>query len=207
MVRTSETPPGMAGLAKFVPGGNIRESATTPAPNQPEISLAPEKAFHFRKNAEAARLPAPLVFLEVDLRRFSFMPVHVDLLLRSEFVAKATADVFHRALLLWCACWHEVPAASLPDDDMVLAKLAHYRGSMKKFRRLKPKILYGFVFCSGVGAGSTVEELAKYHLRLQEKAGESGSVHCGLSARYCMCWPPLIAILAPVTNAASSEHR
>ena len=27
------------------------------------------------------------------------------------------------------------------------------------------------------------------------------------SARYCMCWPPLIAILAPVTNAASSEHR
>ena len=148
MVRTSETPPGMAGLAKFVPGGNIRESATTPAPNQPEISLAPEKAFHFRKNAEAARLPAPLVFLEVDLRRFSFMPVHVDLLLRSEFVAKASADVFRRALLLWCACWHEVPAASLPDDDMVLAKLAHYRGSMKKFRRLKPKILYGFVFCS-----------------------------------------------------------
>ena len=40
--------------------------------------------------------------------------------------------------------------------------------------------------------------------------GLSGSVHCGLgkvlSARYCMCWPPLIAILAPVTNA-SSEHR
>src|SRR3989440_878712 len=27
------------------------------------------------------------------------------------------------------------------------------------------------------------------------------------SARYCMCWPPLIAILAPVTNAAPSEHR
>jgi len=45
----------------------------------------------------------------------------------------------------------------------------------------------------------------------QEKTGENGSVHCGLekvlSARYCMCWPPLIAILAPVTNAASSEHR
>src|SRR5437763_11830338 len=27
------------------------------------------------------------------------------------------------------------------------------------------------------------------------------------SARYCMCWPPFIAILAPVTNAAPSEHR
>ena len=27
------------------------------------------------------------------------------------------------------------------------------------------------------------------------------------NTHYCMCWPPLIAILAPVTNAASSEHR
>ena len=27
------------------------------------------------------------------------------------------------------------------------------------------------------------------------------------SLSHCMCWPPLIAILAPVTNAASSEHK
>jgi hypothetical protein len=57
-------------------------------------------------------------------------------------------------------------------------------------------------------AGQSPKEVG---MRNQEKAGESGSVHCGLgkklSARYCMCWPPLIAILAPVTNAASSEHR
>ena len=25
--------------------------------------------------------------------------------------------------------------------------------------------------------------------------------------RYCMCWPPLIEMLAPVMKAASSEHR
>jgi len=27
------------------------------------------------------------------------------------------------------------------------------------------------------------------------------------ASRYCMCWPPLIAILDPVTKPASSEHR
>jgi hypothetical protein len=27
------------------------------------------------------------------------------------------------------------------------------------------------------------------------------------SLPHCMCWPPLMAILAPVTNAASSEHK
>ena len=26
-------------------------------------------------------------------------------------------------MLLWCASWHQVPAASLPDDDIVLARL------------------------------------------------------------------------------------
>ena len=30
---------------------------------------------------------------------------------------------------------------------------------------------------------------------------------CRSQAHHCMCWPPLIAMLAPVTNAASSEAR
>jgi hypothetical protein len=34
MTQTCETPPGMAGLAKSVPGGNIREIAPNSAPNQ-----------------------------------------------------------------------------------------------------------------------------------------------------------------------------
>jgi hypothetical protein len=40
MPRTCETPPGMAGLAKSVPGGNIRETANS-IPNQAEISRNP----------------------------------------------------------------------------------------------------------------------------------------------------------------------
>ena len=41
MTQTCETPPGMAGLAKSVPGGNIRETAPNSAPNQAEILRNP----------------------------------------------------------------------------------------------------------------------------------------------------------------------
>src|ERR1700720_4124554 len=37
----NETPPGMAGLAKSVPGGNFREIAPNSAPNQARISRDP----------------------------------------------------------------------------------------------------------------------------------------------------------------------
>jgi len=39
--QTSETPPGVAGLAKSVPGGNIREIAPNFAPDQAEILRNP----------------------------------------------------------------------------------------------------------------------------------------------------------------------
>jgi hypothetical protein len=41
MPQTCETPPGMAGLAKSVPGGNIRETAPNSIPNQAEILRNP----------------------------------------------------------------------------------------------------------------------------------------------------------------------
>ena len=41
MAQTSETPPGMAGLAKSVPGRNFREIAPNSAPNQAEILRNP----------------------------------------------------------------------------------------------------------------------------------------------------------------------
>src|SRR6476646_7013213 len=41
MAQTSETPPGMAGLAESVPGGNFRETAQNSAPNQAKILRNP----------------------------------------------------------------------------------------------------------------------------------------------------------------------
>jgi hypothetical protein len=56
----------------------------------------------------------------------------------------------------------------------------------------------------GKPAGHTIWHLDEVYLKI---AGRMAYLWRLESARYCMCWPPLIAILAPVTNAASSEHR
>ena len=73
------------------------------------------------------QLPDPLVPPEVDLRDFGFMPLDVRTLLTSTLWIKAKKDprVAHAAMSLWCESWHQVPCASLPDDDEVLAE--HYR--------------------------------------------------------------------------------
>jgi hypothetical protein len=49
------------------------------------------------------------------------MPMDVVRLLDSDLFALSTGDEFKAALALWCKAWLQVPAASLPDDDRVLA--------------------------------------------------------------------------------------
>src|SRR4029077_9931554 len=55
-------------------------------------------------------------------------------------------DVLGAALLLWCRVWKQRPAASLPDDDRVLAAFA--RLPLKKFREIKGAVMRGFVKCN-----------------------------------------------------------
>lgn len=92
--------------------------------------------------------PAPLVPADVDLRDFGFMPLDVRTLLTSSLWIKAKKDprVAHAAVSLWCECWHQVPAASLPNDDEILAELA--RCDDKEWKRIREKALLHFVLCS-----------------------------------------------------------
>lgn len=94
------------------------------------------------------QLPAPLVPAEVDLRDFGFMPLDVRTLLTSTLWIKAKKDprVAHAAMSLWCESWHQVPCASLPDDDEVLADLA--RCDEKEWKRVKERALTHFVKCA-----------------------------------------------------------
>lgn len=91
---------------------------------------------------------APLVPSEVDLRDFTFMPLDVVRLRDSGLTAKATGDEFRCAVLLWCASWHQQPAASLPDDDQELANLCGYGRAPKEWRKVRAGALRGFVKCS-----------------------------------------------------------
>jgi hypothetical protein len=77
------------------------------------------------------------------------------------------AEVFRSAVLLWCAAWHQVPAASLPNDDAELARIAGFGRFVTEWKAIKEEALHGFVLCSdgryyhGVVAEIALESWAK----------------------------------------------
>lgn len=89
-------------------------------------------------------LPAPLTPADCDLRDFDGFMLNVERLLASELWALSTAEEFKAAFGLWCRAWKQVPCASLPDDDAVLAA---YSGAGKRWPKVKKMALRGFVKC------------------------------------------------------------
>lgn len=95
-----------------------------------------------------ADLPDPLVPAEVDLSDFQYMELDVRLLRDSKFAAEVDAEAFRAGVLLWCAAWHQIPAASLPNNDLELAHLAGYGRVVKEWRKVREQALSLFVLCS-----------------------------------------------------------
>lgn len=93
-------------------------------------------------------LPPPLVSLEVDLRDFPAMLLDVVRLRDSELVTHPDGEVFRCNVLSWCVSWHQVPAASLPDDEATLARLLGYGRDLRTFRKVRASGgLRGWVRC------------------------------------------------------------
>ena len=107
-----------------------------------------------------AELP-PLVSADVDLRDFGFMPLDVLRLRDSDLAALSSGEEFKAAVMLWCVAWHQVPAASLPDDDRLLAR---FSGAGAAWKRIREGALRGFVRCN---------DGRLYHAVIAEKARES----------------------------------
>lgn len=93
-------------------------------------------------------LPAPLTSAICDLSDFQYMELDVRRLRDSKFAAAADGEAFRAGILLWCAAWHQIPAASLPDDDIELANLAGYGRVIKEWKKVRSSALHGFVKCS-----------------------------------------------------------
>ena len=89
----------------------------------------------------------PLVPPDVDLRGMSYMPLFGDRLFKSTTWIEARPEARAAALqLYWHAFAHEVPAASLPDNERVLAD--HAGLPLKLFQRLRPQAMRGWIKCS-----------------------------------------------------------
>lgn len=93
-------------------------------------------------------MTSPLVPEDVDLQDFAYMPLDVRRLRDSDLAAMETPESCWAAVLLWAASWHQVPAASLPDDDRVLSNLAGYGRVVSEWQKVKEGALRGWVKCS-----------------------------------------------------------
>jgi hypothetical protein len=97
------------------------------------------------KPADLTTLPEPLTPPDCDLRGLPYMPLDVIRLIDSDMFAETTGDEFKAAVALWCKSWTQVPAASLPNKDMVLA---HLSGNAAKWKRIKEGAMRGWILCS-----------------------------------------------------------
>jgi hypothetical protein len=106
----------------------------------------------------------PLVPSDLDLRNFPYMPLDVVRLRDSNIAVVSSGEEFRAAVLLWCSAWHQVPAASLPDDDRLLASLAGFGRDIDGWLKVKEVALRGFMRCA---------DGRLYHPVIAEKAIEA----------------------------------
>lgn len=122
-------------------------------------------------------LPEPLTPADCNLRGMPFMPLDTERLLDSDMMALSTGEEFKTALRLWCKSWNQEPAASLPDDDRILAHLAGRE--LASWRKVRDMALRGFVKCSDgrlyhpVIAEKAIEALRRRDEYLAKKGGEN----------------------------------
>ncbi|MEI8396290.1 MAG: hypothetical protein WCF85_16270 [Rhodospirillaceae bacterium] len=120
-------------------------------------------------------LPAPLVPPDCDITDFKFMPVDISRLFDSDFNAQSTDSEWRAGVTLWLKSFHQVPAASLPDNDTILARLAEFGRDIDGWISVKAGALYGWVKCSdGRFYHPVVAEKAIEAWRRKQKQREKG---------------------------------
>lgn len=107
--------------------------------------------------------PAPIPS-DCDLRDFPYMPVDIVRLFGSAFHARSTDAEWRAGVTLWLKAFHQVPAASMPDDDIELARLAELGRDVRTWRKLRAMALHGWI---------RADDGRLYHPVVAEKALEA----------------------------------
>ena len=92
-------------------------------------------------------MSGPLVPSDCDLRDFPFTPLFRARLFGSSFHARANDAEWRAGVTLWLKSWDQVPAGSLPDDDIDLCRLAELGRDLKAWRKVKEGAMRGWVLC------------------------------------------------------------
>lgn len=92
--------------------------------------------------------PSPLTPADCDLRDFPHTPMFRARLFGSSFHAQATDAEWRAGVTLWLKSWDQVPAGSLPDNDVELCRLAELARDLKTWKKLKDGAMRGWIACS-----------------------------------------------------------
>jgi hypothetical protein len=93
-------------------------------------------------------LPDPPIPAEADLGDWPYTPIIRDKLFGSSFHSRATDSEWRAGVTLWLKSWEQVPAGSLPDDDVDLCRLAELGRDLRTWRKVKTGALRGWYRCS-----------------------------------------------------------
>lgn len=93
-------------------------------------------------------LPEPPVPADADLKDFAYTPIFRARLFGSAFHARATDAEWRAGVTLWLKAQDQVPAGSLPDDDVDLCRLAELGRDLKTWRKLRAGALHGWYLCA-----------------------------------------------------------
>ena len=91
--------------------------------------------------------PAPLTPAGCSLQDFPHTPIFRSRLFGSSFHARTTDGEWRAGVTLWLKSWDQVPAGSLPDDDIELCRLAELR-SVRAWRKVKTNAMRGWQLCA-----------------------------------------------------------
>lgn len=92
--------------------------------------------------------PEPPVPADADLRAFPFTPIFRSRLFGSSFHARVNDSEWRAGVTLWLKSWDQVPAGSLPDDDIDLCRLAELGRETRAWKKLRDGALRGWYRCN-----------------------------------------------------------
>lgn len=115
-------------------------------------------------SARAFERRSPMTPADSDLRDFPYMPIDIARLFGSEFHARSNDAAWRAGVTLWLKSYHQVPAASIPNEEIALARLAELGREVKAWRKIAAEALRGWIEC---------DDGRLYHPVVAEKALEA----------------------------------
>lgn len=151
-------------------------------------------------------LPEPPVPAGEDLHGFAFTPWYRARFFGSAFQARANDAEWRAGVTLSLKAWDQMPAGSLPDDDIELCRLAELGRDVRTWRKVKPMALHGWYRASdGRLYNDVVAELVIS--ALQKKRGQTDRTAKARQAAIARRLAAQTGAHAPVTPAQADQQQ